>query len=788
MTYTNEQLKYINYDKKKHTKLLACAGSGKTKCIIARMNRLIEKEVYSSDEIVMLTFSRFTRDDFLNKIKAYGGTNINVNCVKTIDKFSKQIIDPDGTVDVSLLSYRLMRYLEDTPAKDLKKNKTLKMIKCVFVDEAQDLNEIQYRIFSAMRDKLKTIVNMVGDPNQNIYQFRNSSDRFLREFDAIVFKLTNNFRSHLPIVEFSKYLRPFNDHDIICTKGDNELIPHMIFYEKETELETCILEIFSAANKEGVDLSEFAILAPTRGRMRSQGQSHGLCFVSNILYKANIPFKQFYEEATDEVSGEGIQYSPEKGHVNVLTYMGSKGLEWNYVILIDADDCLINKRSFDEEKHKNDQYLLYVACSRAVHNMYIFSRFINRQGDLQFRTNRWFEVVPKELYHTDRGFSSRFSFPKPNYRRTADNEKRLSKLIDRLDCYELDEVSSLLDFQNRYEKFKIEIFKRDYSTDEKPSAIFLSKYVQHLFYCLYSIKNGDKMPPFPDIEHILEGENIVTDLPDDAVEWYKHHRKTMTWDRFHTMKDIPPNIKRAIENNFDKKKDFNSYIIAPDGYYKSFILEKKIWISNLYKKYLTCKNTEQIRDILFYLLVVKHSIETQHYFHIKSKGKRYEHILKDFRPLFDEIEDYVDQMDHNFVKCNENISRWGIVSRVDFVDENDQIWMIKCCSDISLKHSIHAIVSTLMFDNKIITEDFKIDCGGDITKECKKIDLDINFINFMKGEEVCYTFTLDTDTLKKIVDILSSKMKSEINLQAHNDNLAAGLEDAEKIMEEISDK
>src|SRR5947207_797163 len=109
MSYTDEQLKYINYDKKNHTKLLACAGSGKTRCIIARMNKLIENKTYNAESILMLTFSRFTRDDFMNKITDYSEKNknngspfINVNCVKTIDKFAKQVIDPDGNVDVLL--------------------------------------------------------------------------------------------------------------------------------------------------------------------------------------------------------------------------------------------------------------------------------------------------------------------------------------------------------------------------------------------------------------------------------------------------------------------------------------------------------------------------------------------------------------------------------------------------------------------------------------------------------------------------------------------------------------
>ena len=828
-SYTDEQLKYINYDKKENTKLLACAGSGKTRCIIARMNRLIEEKIYDADSILMLTFSRFTRDDFMNKIKSYKGTckipeesspvlpnpedlqgtckipkesspalsnpeglqgtSININSVKTIDKFAKQIIDPNGTVDVSLLSYRLMKFLEETDESELKKNIILKQIKMVFVDEAQDLNEIQYKIICAMNTKLNIIINMIGDPNQNIYQFRDSSDKYLTEFQAEVFKLTRNFRSHLSIVDFSKHLRPFNEHDVICTKGTNNCKPIMMFYEDEKILEENIIDLLEAAQEKNIDLSEFAILSPTRGRMRGRGKSHGLCFISNILYKAKIKFKQFYEESTDEISGEGIKYEPEKGHVNILTYMGSKGLEWNYVIIIDADACLINKRNFDENKHNHDRYLLYVACSRAIHNMYIFSKCTYKQGEFHFLTNPWFEYVPDDLYDIDDRFSDNFFFPKLTYRQYSESDNRLGKLIDKLNCYNLDQISELLNFNSRTIKSEHKIFKSDYSMMEKPSAIFLSKYSEALFHALYNIKLNRPHVPFTDIEYILEGDNIVTGLSDETVEWYNKNKKIMTWKSFDASGSIQSQIKESINKSFDRKKEFNTHIIAINGYYQHFILEQKIWIKNLYKKYLKCKNSSQIREILFYLMVIKHSIDTQHYFHIKSKGKKYEHILTDFKDLFDDIEQYVDETDHNFISNNHIVTRWNIISRVDMIDTKENVWTIKCSGEISLKHTLHSLISTLMYNTKLINDDFSIDImlnsnsksdskstidtQSDIKTKVKKIrkskkniielikepepylDIDINYINFIKGEEISYTYKISLDNIKKIISIIN---------------------------------
>ena len=96
-----------------------------------------------------------------------------------------------------------------------------------------------------------------------------------------------------------------------------------------------------------IEESDIAILSPTRGRMRGYGKSHGLCFISNVLYSAGFKFKQFYEESTDEISGQ-VKYKPRKGYINLLTYMGSKGLEWKYVILIDANNLLLNIYTFIE--------------------------------------------------------------------------------------------------------------------------------------------------------------------------------------------------------------------------------------------------------------------------------------------------------------------------------------------------------------------------------------------------------------------------------------------------------
>ena len=793
MSYTEEQLAYITNEKMEHTKLLACAGSGKTRCIIARISHLLKQKTLRADQILMLTFSRFTRDDFMNKIKMYTKPDqpcIPPSSVKTIDSFAKHIIDPDNTVDVSLLSYRLMLFLEEESASKLKNNDMLKKIKMVFVDEAQDLNEIQYRIFVAMRNKLGIIINLIGDPNQNIYQFRESSDKYLTQFESEIFQLTKNFRSHTSVVEFSKHLRPFTEYDVICSKGDNMCQPIMMFYENESILEDNIVAILKEAENQEIDLSEFAILAPTRGRMRGGGKSTGLCFVSNVLYKAGIKFKQFYEETVEEVSGEGVKYEPKKGHVNVLTFMGSKGLEWNYVILIDADVCLINKKYFDHEKHQNDRYLLYVACSRAIHNMYIFSKCYFRGGEPHFRTNPWFEKVPAHLYKLDERFEEYFYWPELKYVNMAERDTGLSKVIDKLNCYDLDEISKILNYQNLNICSRKKIFKREYTEIDKVSPVFLSQYVTNLFHGLMSMFDKSSVVNFPEIESIVDSDTMIIGASDEVTLWYYKNRKGMDWDKFDQAK-VDKNIRIFINQNFKRDKPFDSHSIAINGYYELFILGQKAWIRNLYTKYLKCKNAKQMRDILFYLTVIMHSIHTHHYFHIKSKGEAYKSIVGDFSELLDELETYVETMGHQFSKSAVPTSRWGLIASVDVLDGNDHIWITKCTSDISLKNVIFSIALNLMYDTDLISDDFRINEiakfrdpeNADIIKDSNMnimknssdmsvidesdnnlnmkettLKLRTSFINFLRGEELEIEFSLSADEIKRIITILIDNM------------------------------
>jgi hypothetical protein len=735
------------------TKLLACAGSGKTAVIIFRIDHLIKYYKINKSQILMLTFSRFTRDDFINKISKYEIDSIDKLSVKTIDSFAKNIIDTDNEIDVSLLSYKFMKYLESASKDDLSKNEYLSNIIHVFVDESQDLNEIQYNILIYLKEKNGTNIHLIGDSNQNIYQFRNSSDKYLSNYKAKTFMLTKNFRSHDSIIDFCRYLRPDSTIDITGNLGKNDCLPSIIFHEDDTELESYIKIILKNAKKEGLDYSDFAILAPTRGRMRGHGRSHGLCFISNLLYKNNIKFKQFYEEAMEDFSGN-ITYKPVKGHVNVLTYMGSKGLEWKYVILIDADMCLINKRHFTNDKHKNDQYLLYVACSRAINNIIIFSKYKNHEGNLNFYLNPWFSLIPTIYYKSDERFDKYFKFQQIKEHDLMENEKRIIKIIDKMDEKMLDDMATICKFGvtgSVTNKTIKKIFDKDFSTVIS-SNVFLGKYIKNLFFIYYQLAHGIEKKRYMDIENIINAKHIITDVPVIVSDWFYINRNYITWEYFDKISDtLDKVIKDTINKKFNRTQKLQDHTIVNDGYFKSFILSMEKNIKKNYEKYIKTCNPLKIRKYLFHILITIYSLETQHYFHTLNKGKKFKNLIFNNHEYLNNIQKFAYSTKMIIIDNNITVTKNNIIGEIDLLEFSVDkiIWEVKCVQDITLKHVLQVVMYNIFF--------YELDN----IKTNRKINISANFINLLKGEIIKYNIELTRDEITKIINnfLLISKKK-----------------------------
>ena len=85
--------------------------------------------------------------------------------------------------------------------------------KYLCVDEAQDLNMVQYEFIKAFCGESIKSVMMVGDPDQMIYGFNGSSseylcENFVRDFSASKYELKENYRSTKQVIEVANKLKP----------------------------------------------------------------------------------------------------------------------------------------------------------------------------------------------------------------------------------------------------------------------------------------------------------------------------------------------------------------------------------------------------------------------------------------------------------------------------------------------------------------------------------------------------------------------------------------------------
>jgi len=141
---------------------------------------------------------------------------------------SQRVIDFD---DILLLAYRI---LTERPAVANIYQRTYRHI-CV--DEAQDLNAVQYALIRTLGEKAESVL-LVGDPNQAIYGFNGSSKRFMLEkfpedFGAKQLELRENFRSSRAVIQAASALYEGSiDLDNVALDGELVLEPCV---DEETE-------------------------------------------------------------------------------------------------------------------------------------------------------------------------------------------------------------------------------------------------------------------------------------------------------------------------------------------------------------------------------------------------------------------------------------------------------------------------------------------------------------------------------------------------------------------------
>lgn len=160
-------------------------------------------------------------------------------------------------VDFDDLIYYAQKILE----LDSTKKSFSKVYGSIFVDEAQDLNLSQYTIIKQLSNMIENVM-LIGDPEQSLYGFMNSSSKFMEkvfvdDFNADVVELNNNYRSSKKIVKlinmFSEHKKSINNYPIDGVLTYNR-------YENEQIEASHIINDIGVKLKDDILESEIAIV------------------------------------------------------------------------------------------------------------------------------------------------------------------------------------------------------------------------------------------------------------------------------------------------------------------------------------------------------------------------------------------------------------------------------------------------------------------------------------------------------------------------------------------------
>ena len=211
-------------DNREQTNVLVLAGpgSGKTRVIVHRIAYLIRARRENARGILALAYNRHAAVEIRKRLNELIGSDARWVTVLTCHALAMRLA---GTTfrnlaeqpDENLFRGVICQAVDLLSGKDLpqeeadeQRERLLQGFRWILVDEYQDINEDQYELISALAGRTiedeagKLTLLAVGDDDQNIYGFNNTSVEFIRRFETDygpkpVF-LTENYRSTYHII------------------------------------------------------------------------------------------------------------------------------------------------------------------------------------------------------------------------------------------------------------------------------------------------------------------------------------------------------------------------------------------------------------------------------------------------------------------------------------------------------------------------------------------------------------------------------------------------------------
>lgn len=765
--YNQEQYSFIQ-SKLENSCLLGIPGGGKTASIIGKIiYHHARGELKKSNEFLIVSFSRRACHDFIEKGQKQNQKLFHSRNICTLHSLSGKIMNKtaekkSSSQDTVIIAASEMISQHADKVRDMRECKELKVI---FIDEAQDISEIQYQLIQKLSVLCNCACILIGDPNQNIYQFQNGSDRFLLKHSLKKYYLTKNYRSSKQIVDFVNYFRPWEllTEKMIATKKEDYEKPS-IFTGKIMEIvHNIVLKIKNSRYKR----ENIAIIGPVK-RSKPVGDSYsniGLSLMTNLLHEHGISYCKHYEDTNNqEVVLE--KFRKEKDHVNLMTVHGSKGLEFDEVYVLNFHTATFGMMP-NEKKYNEFKYLWYVALSRACYKMHIYiDKIKNAWFEIKNCPIRYFKIENQPFRMLDK---MRFKDEiKPSYFPVTELLGS-KKYFDDKHFYVFEKI---IQYKLEEEDFDNFDQKNIYEYDQYPALYGM--FIENIFNYYYNVKLKQEPDFIVKLQNILENTILV---PKNMVGGYKMLRLRCPF----IVKDL---VKLSdfdgIKNTFQKREqELIHYIInmVEKDYDKEFFLDCYNDVSHYSRDFLLkliqkCKNEHQ-----------KYNLEDIHYCIFQITLYSYQRINEtaylwktDFTPHLASLEYTVQKVKEiaestSHKKCIFHPllkhSKLPIVGELDILTD-DTIIDIKFTKSCSQKHIIQLILYHTLISPDLETQ-YHLECWNFFTGKKYKILLEKDkFMNYellkllsviiqQKLKNMIFLYDLETTGLpqqKPVIDII----------------------------------
>lgn len=198
------QLEIIKDNEARHIAVVAGPGSGKTRVLVHKLASLLLMEDVKHEQLLMLTFSRAAATEFKKRLLTLIGNAAHFIEIKTFHSFCFDLLGKVGSLEKS--DAILQSTIEKIKNGEVEANRITKTV--LVIDEAQDMNGDEFALINTLMDQNEEMrVIAVGDDDQNIYEFRGASSKYLEQFmaerKAAKHELIENYRSKSNLVAFT---------------------------------------------------------------------------------------------------------------------------------------------------------------------------------------------------------------------------------------------------------------------------------------------------------------------------------------------------------------------------------------------------------------------------------------------------------------------------------------------------------------------------------------------------------------------------------------------------------